>query len=336
MVLPREAALHLRAGRAHRAPEPVAPELAPVTEHAARTVDATAAGQAFAALTTVEELLGGWETAGPLVLRAGGLSVRDLKRTAAVLDTTEQAAAFWAELAYAAGLLASDGEVDERYAPTPAYDDWLLLPPEQRWARLAAAWLPATRTPGLAGEKDAKGRTLSALGPDLDRAQAPEVRRRVLDLLAELPAGASVPEETLLTRLRWERPPRTEAEDPRARLARWALAEAELLGVTSRGALAGHGRALLADAAGAARALAPLLPEPLDHVLLQADLTAVAPGPLRRPLAQTLAVLADIESKGGATVYRFTPESVRRALDAGRTAADLHAFLAAHALSLCV
>ncbi|WP_345051313.1 helicase-associated domain-containing protein, partial [Streptomyces rameus] len=82
--------------------------------------------------------------------------------------------------------------------------------------------------------------------------------------------------------------------------------------------------------AAAARLLAPLLPEPLDHVLLQADLTAVAPGPLRRPLAETLDVLADVESKGGATVYRFTPASVRRALDAGRTATDLHAFLTEH------
>ncbi|MBB1262196.1 helicase-associated domain-containing protein, partial [Streptomyces alkaliterrae] len=70
--------------------------------------------------------------------------------------------------------------------------------------------------------------------------------------------------------------------------------------------------------------------EPLDHVLLQADLTAVAPGPLRRPLAETLEVLAEVESKGGATVYRFTSGSVRRALDTGRTAAELHNFLAAH------
>ncbi len=65
-------------------------------------------------------------------------------------------------------------------------------------------------------------------------------------------------------------------------------------------------------------------------MLLQADLTAVAPGPLERPLAETLSVLADVESKGGATVYRFTPGSVRRALDAGQAASDLHAFLAAH------
>ena len=56
----------------------------------------------------------------------------------------------------------------------------------------------------------------------------------------------------------------------------------------------------------------------------------MAPGPLERELADVLGVLADVESKGGATVYRFTPGSVRRALDAGQSAADLHAFLARH------
>ena len=148
-------------------------------------------GQAYTALATVEELLKDWDEGGPAVLRAGGLSVRDLKRTAVALDVTEPVAAFWVELAYAAGLLASDGEADERYAPTPAYDEWLELPAAERWARLATAWLTATRTPGLVGGQDTKGRTLSALGPDLDRSAAPEVRRRVLDLLAALPAGTA-------------------------------------------------------------------------------------------------------------------------------------------------
>ncbi|GAA1096394.1 helicase-associated domain-containing protein [Streptomyces javensis] len=378
VVLPREVALHLRHGRAHRAPEPFAPALSPTTEHDPQVVDNTAAGQTFTALSTVEELLAQWETAGPPVLRAGGLSVRDLKRTAVVLDVSEPVAAFWIELAYAAGLVASDGETDERYAPTPAYDDWLRLPAEERWARLAAAWLPATRTSGLVGGRDSRGRTLAALGPELDRSPAPEVRRRVLELLATLPHGAAATPDVLLTRLRWERPtghrgapaptagtpgaaaPSAPApwaastaasptaasptgEDLRSRLARWAVAEAEMLGVTGRGALSAHGRALLERhpdeptaaesdlaSAQAARLLAPLLPEPLDHVLLQADLTAVAPGPLERPLAETLGILADVESKGGATVYRFTPDSVRRALDAGRTADDVHTFLAAH------
>ncbi|MFF3289301.1 helicase-associated domain-containing protein [Streptomyces sp. NPDC003023] len=345
VVLPREVALHLRAGRAHRVPEPLPPAVAVASEYRPQVVDNAAAGQAYTALTTVEDLLKDWHEGGPAVLRAGGLAVRDLKRTAAALDTSEQLAAFWLELTYAAGLLASDGEADERYAPTPAYDEWLELPPAERWGDLAAAWLTATRTPGLVGSQDAKGRTLAALGPDLDRAAAVEVRGRVLRLAADLPHGAAPSHESLLSRLRWERPLRGDAAGPatdlRARLATWTLSEAELLGVTGRGALSSHGRALLGEdpadgvafgdrRARAVKALAPLLPEPLDHVLLQADLTAVAPGPLERPLAETLAVLADVESKGGATVYRFTPGSVRRALDAGKAAADLHAFLATH------
>ncbi|MFH8556476.1 helicase C-terminal domain-containing protein [Streptomyces celluloflavus] len=374
VVLPREAALHLRGGRAHRGPEPVPPALSPVTEREPRLVDGAAAGQAFTALATVEELLKEWDLGGPAVLRAGGLSVRDLKRTATALDTTEQLAAFWLELAYAAGLVASDGEADERYAATPAAEDWLQLPDEERWARLVAGWLSATRTPGLVGTADTKGRALAALGPHLDRSAAPEVRRRALALLGTLPPGSSVPPTALLARLRWERPlrgasaapagtgtqsgagtaphtpsasPALPADDLRSRLAQWALAEAELLGVTGRGALAAPGRALIQDgtppasavptsaeiraaATRAAALLAPLLPEPLDHVLLQADLTAVAPGPLLRPLAEALGVLADIESKGGATVYRFTPASVRRALDTGRSAAELQEFLATH------
>ncbi|TJZ52881.1 DNA-binding protein [Streptomyces piniterrae] len=358
VVLPREAALHLRAGRAHRTPEPAPPALAPLTERDPHLVDGAAASQAFTALATVEELLKEWDLGGPPVLRAGGMSVRDLKRTAAALDTTEQLAAFWLELAYAAGLVASDGEADERYAATPAAEEWLELPDHERWAALVAGWLPATRTPGLVGTADPKGRALAALGPHLDRSPAPEVRRRALALLATLPPGAAVPATAVLDRLAWERPlrgaapapdaadtPASTGPDLRTRLAQWTLTEAELLGVTGRGALAAHGRALIdaepaaaiptpaethTAAARAAALLAPHLPEPLDHVLLQADLTAVAPGPLRRPLAEALGVLADIESKGGATVYRFTPASVRRALDAGRSAAELQDFLTTH------
>src|SRR5665213_1456856 len=100
--------------------------------------------------------------------------------------------------------------------------------------------------------------------------------------------------------------------------------------------MSSYGRSLLVlnndgaiePAVVAASELDALLPKPLDHVLLQADLTAVAPGPLVSELARELAMAADIESTGGATVFRFTDGSIRRALDAGRSAADLHAMLA--------
>ncbi len=64
-------------------------------------------------------------------------------------------------------------------------------------------------------------------------------------------------------------------------------------------------------------------------MLLQADLTAVAPGPLAPAAAHELALVADVESRGGATVYRFSAGSVRRALDAGLDAGTVLDRLAA-------
>jgi hypothetical protein len=72
------------------------------------------------------------------------------------------------------------------------------------------------------------------------------------------------------------------------------------------------------------RALDRLLPEPVDHVLVQADLTVVVPGPPEPALATELALVAEPESAGGASVHRVTPASVRRALDGGYAADDLH------------
>jgi hypothetical protein len=58
---------------------------------------------------------------------------------------------------------------------------------------------------------------------------------------------------------------------------------------------------------------------------VQADLTVVVPGPPDPALAAELEVVAEHESAGGASVHRVTPASVRRALDAGYSADDLHA-----------
>ncbi|MFJ1703547.1 helicase-associated domain-containing protein [Kitasatospora sp. NPDC088346] len=334
VVLPRELALHLRGGRSHRAVEAAPPALTAADTRDPQAVDGAAAGQAYTAVRTVEELLDAWGLQPPATLRAGGLGVRDLKRAALILECPEPVAAFWLELAYTAGLLAPDGEADERWAPTPGYDLWLQQPTADRWAQLSRSWLTATRVAALTGSPDGKGRTRAALGPELDRTLAPLVRRAVLELLGELPTGSVVGAGALLPVLRWQRPLRggptgPDGRDLRDHLTEWTLEEAELLGVTGRGALASPARALLAGA-DPGPLLDPLLPRPLDHVILQPDLTAIAPGPLLTPLAQALALCADVESKGGATVYRFTPDSVRRALDAGRTAADLRTFLTQH------
>lgn len=116
----------------------------------------------------------------------------------------------------------------------------------------------------------------------------------------------------LRTWLAWQRPRRPAARDRHAALV---VDEAAWLGVTGRGALATFSTGLEdLDADGVEDALSSLLPERVDHVLVQADLTAVAPGPLTPQLARTLGSLADVESRGGATVYRFTRVSLERAL----------------------
>ncbi len=62
-------------------------------------------------------------------------------------------------------------------------------------------------------------------------------------------------------------------------------------------------------------------------MLIQADLTIVAPGPLVASVARSLRLLADVESRGHATVYRISESSVRRALDAGWDAEAIHELL---------
>ena len=104
------------------------------------------------------------------------------------------------------------------------------------------------------------------------------------------------------------------------------VAETALLGVTGLDGVSTFGRVLVAGD-DPAKTLDELLPAPVDHVLLQADLTAIAPGPLEQELARKLALVADVESRGGATVYRFAASSVRRAFDAGWSAAEVHEFV---------
>jgi hypothetical protein len=319
--LPREVGLVVRG------PRPLGrvvadPPLVTTKQVGTPTVDRSAAHAAGDVVQRTEALLEAWSTAPAPVLRAGGLGVRELKRVAKELDVTEPVAALVVELAHAAGLVEQSGSVDPEWVPTPAFDTWAGQPTERRWVVLAQAWLGLPRLVGLVGQRDDRDKVLAALGPDVQRPGAVADRRTVLAALTALPAGEAPDRDALVERLRWDAPRRGGRH--RAGLVGWALDEAETLGLTGRGALSTAGRALLdGDDAAAARALSGLLPDPVDHVLVQPDLTVVAPGPLDRDLAREVALLADVESTGGATVYRVSEASVRRALDAGRSAHDI-------------
>ncbi|GAB3885293.1 helicase-associated domain-containing protein [Terrabacter terrigena] len=338
VALPREVGLALRDGRLHRSPELTPPAL---EARSVSLVDAAAGGAASECLTHLDELAAAWGAEPPRVLRAGGLSVRDLRLAQTALDLDPEHTAFVVELAYAAGLVADDGEVVPVWAPTSEIDEWSSSEAGHRWATLALAWLASTRAPHLVGARSTGTGPANALGPDVQWPAIRGIRREVLRELASLDPGSAPAPGSLRERLAWRRPNRSAGVLDEAVEA--VLREAEWLGITGRGALSEAGRALVAArpdttahaASGAeaereptplldraAAAMSAHLPSPVDHILVQADLTAVAPGPLVGGLGSFMRLAADVESRGGATVYRFTPESVRRALDAGWTAAD--------------
>ncbi|WP_454050961.1 helicase-associated domain-containing protein [Cellulomonas sp. Marseille-Q8402] len=330
VLLPRTVALALRDGRTHRAPA-APPSTDDLPRRDPALVEAEHAAAAERAVRLVAGLIRLWGAGPPAVLRAGGLGVRDLRRTAVALEVTEAEAAFVVELAGVGGLVRDDGDESPHYVPSTAADEWLALDLADRWARLAAWWAGTPRWPALVGTRDEKGVVRPALGPELGRPWAPRLRQAVVGLLAEAGPGAAPDGERVRHGLAWRSPrsvPPRDAVDAVLREAGW-------LGVLGAGALAVAGRALLDTdvdpRAGLAAGLAAALPPAVDDLLLQADLTGIVPGRPSQDLEALLDTCARVESRGGAVTVRFTPESVRDALDSGTTADDLLADLAAHA-----
>jgi Helicase conserved C-terminal domain len=332
VLLPRDVALGLRSGRTHA--ELHRPPAAPSeVRHPPELVAGESAMTAQRTVRLVATLVRTWEIEPAPVLRTGGLGVRELRKLAAQLEAEETDTAFVVELAGAAGLVADDREEIPSFAPTLAVDDWLAAELPVRWALLARTWLTTTRTAWMVGTRDDRGTVRAALDPELTRPWAPRLRASVLGVLADAGPGAALTAAQVSEQLAWRTP---RALPPPAAVAA-TLREAAFLGVVAAGALSAAGRALLRDRSEAhpeaddvAAALRAGLTNAVDEILLQGDLTGVVPGRPSPELEALIERAARVESRGGALTVRFTPESVRAALDAGTTADELLADLAAH------
>ncbi len=352
--LTREAALGVR-GTRPLGEVPVADPMPAPRHHEPHDVDATAAGEVLELVRRAETVLTAWSAAPPAVLRSGGLGVRDLRKVARELSVGEPAAALLVEVLAGAGLIAvSDGAEPGRgaersrtlepgrgrgheaaWTPTVTVDRWFAATPEARWVTLARGWLDTPRAPSLVGARDAGDKLIGPLSDEARRPWAPALRRRVLARLAEFDDGDGPPSaEDLVASLAWRAPRRGGRQ--RDEMVRVVLREATTVGLVAHDAITSAARELLTVARGpgddpdaaAAATLRRALPAPVDHVLLQADLTAIAPGRLEPELTAAMERVADVESAGSATVYRISERSVRRALDLGQTADDLHQLFA--------
>ena len=257
----------------------------------------------------------------PRVLRTGGMGTREVKKLTKLLGADASSTHLLLHIAQAAGLLAHTAAYEPVWLPTPKYDDWLDEPVEKQWTTLAHGWLDMPNLSSLADGPDG----IHALSEGTRRVGSASLRRRVLQTVQDLGAGRVADLAAVTEQMRWRWPRRTKPGSNA--YIDSTLREAELLGITGRGALTSMGMALLDDSLDVATAALRALPEPVDSVILQPDLTAIAPGRLSGSLAHDMHLVADLESAGGAAVFRITDSSLRRAFDAGLSAADVHRLL---------
>ncbi|WP_079171562.1 helicase C-terminal domain-containing protein [Streptomyces sp. CC53] len=320
--MPAEVALALR-GRGWHAPfQPVPPSvgLAPV---APREVDHEASAAASAFTGGAASVLSACAATAPARLKSGGIGARDLARIGKAAQADDTVVRLTLETAYAAGLLGRDGN---RVAPTEAYDAWAGQEPPEQFAVLLQAWRNLPLTPTQARDEDNKALPALVGAPPCNGCvQAPH---GLLDAAARLPAGQGARVASHLGPLvAWYRPLADSSPDgqPFATVIR----EAELLGVLARGALSSIGiHVRTGDAEGLGIECRRLLPSATSTARIGADLTAVVTGTPSARLTSLLDSVADRETSGTASVWRFSAGSVRRALDVGRTPEDITADLA--------
>lgn len=327
-VMPREVALALRDGRLVASFRPAPPALRTRPADQGRT-DRSAAETALALVADVAAICESWGAAPAKTLQAGGLGIREVRRVAGLVGRSAEAAARLVELAGAAGLVGCDAAAA---MPTCAYDRWKQLAAPARWAFLASEWLAMPAMLSVAGATDEDGKPVPPLLDDCFSPETVMQRSLVIRILADVEAGQASDPEAVAELAVWAMPAVWEdGIDPRLAV-RYVLEEAAMLGLVAEGAVSGFGRLLAdGDAKGAAEALGALAPPVVEKVILQADMTATAAGDPAPALRAELDLLADVESSGHATVWRFGEASLRRAFDAGRSAAEVLAFLDGHA-----
>lgn len=256
-------------------------------------------------------------------LKSGGIGARELARIGKAVQCEEPVVRLVLDSAYEAGLLAYE---QDALRATAAYDDWAQEEPGDRFAALLQAWWLLGRTPSAARDDEGKVLPAAARTPPCSGCLA--ARHGLLTAAAGLPAscGARNPAD-LGSLVAWHRPFADELPQDTSPFAS-VIREAELLGVLARGALSPLGAALLHDDPAALHdRVERLLPGATGKARIGADLTAVVTGTPTAGLAALLDSLADREARGTASVWRFSPASLRRALDAGSTPEEIESEL---------
>lgn len=294
----------------------------PITvESGAAAAAADFAGQAVAVLDLIAR--------APLTqLKSGGIGARDLTRVAKTVGIDQTAVRLTIELAVEAGLVAMDRGFLQA---SETYSSWREMDPAAAYSVLIDAWLGIALTPTEA--TDAEGRATRLPQRRGTHSDAPAARDVLLTVLASLPPGRATTRAGVAPALVWSRPRvRQIPQDVRTPYATvWA--EADRLGIIAAGALSRIGHAIDdRDGTQLATVLRAVLPASTDAARFGSDLTVLVSGSPSARVSSVLDHAADRESRGAGVTWRFSPASVRRALDDGADPGDLLAALEAIAV----
>ncbi|WP_157411082.1 helicase-associated domain-containing protein [Actinoplanes rectilineatus] len=322
--MPREVALALREGfRAPFRPRPPVVTLEPIDPAIVEREAAAAATETLAAITAVVEAM----SAGPVpLLKTGGLGVRELRRIAKASGQDEDRTRLTVELLAAGGLTEAS---QAGLTPSTAYDDFGGAEPADQLLEVIEDWLTMPASP--LAPPDPTGPSARILYWDEEEELILTGLRALTmrTVLGVVPEGQATDPGTLAARLSWESPVLTDqSDDDLERYVTGIWREAHRLALLAHGTMTTLGRVLFDGGRDAARGHAEaMLPRSRDSVLLPNDLTAVVTGTPSAALLALLDGIATQESRSGAWTWRFSPASVRAALDAGYGPEDLIARL---------
>lgn len=279
----------------------------PVREIDQDTVDTAAATQGLDAVRQLRQLITSLLSEPVALNKDGSVGVRARANLRKELGFDP---ALLITIGESAGLIGR-GNVDDTdvLAATKDALTWLDATLSDQWAILLAGWAASPwRT-----DEDAK-----LLSPDMHSPDARGARLTILRhhgdterlfYFAPLPASQLPPSFINTT-----------------------IHEARFVGALDSTPTASTPMRALLDGADIAAATRALVPAPVDTLIAQADMTVLAPGPLEPDMGAFLERIADLESPGVASVWRITDASVRRGLDAGFTAEEIHAWLDDHVM----
>lgn len=337
-----------------------APPLEGLTIHAA-VRDNASASSIESLLRTMTQLLHELRTTPVAAMRGGATTLLSLRNLAKRLTLQDEQLHFYLELAAMAGLITFHPGL-RQWVATPG--NWATCERSQQWLVLVRAWLSSDRLAASfpteqnyakeenPGETVGNASTSRPLAAGASHPGLATLRNSTLSTLtyspetnapldqalatsAQVSSQAQAPNvDSLVQSLGWRHP---RLAVPARQLAAGILTDMELLGLCGAGAPSRAALALTATGStpfegatteGAVLAeLATILPAPLEHFLLQSDLTAIAPGHLAPALALRLSALAITEGSGAAGIFRFSEASLRRATAAGWSEVSIMEFL---------